>query len=125
MVNCITVDAQLWGKQVRFIPKSVVDRKGRMLTQREITSAPWRWRLFSAESMMQHGILALQNSAEEVLEIVKEVEFLACPKSPVADAKGAALLEKWRAALGLPHFYGGGLPSLHYLKKHESEFLAR
>jgi len=123
LVNCMTVDAQLWGRQVRFIPKSVVDRKGRMLTQREITSAPWRWRLFSAESMMQHGILALQNGADEVLEIVKEVELLACPKSSAAPAEGGALLEKWQATLGLPHFYGGGLPSLRYLEKHESEFL--
>jgi putative glycosyltransferase (TIGR04372 family) len=127
LVNCVTVDAQLWGKQVRFILKSVVNQDGRMLTQRELTSAPWRWRVFSAETMMEHRIVALQNSADEVLQIVKEVELLACTTSPATTgtaAEDADLLERWRATLSLPHFYGGGLPSLYYLRKHEPEFLA-
>jgi putative glycosyltransferase (TIGR04372 family) len=127
LVNCITVDAQLWGERVRFALKPVVNRERRMLTQRELTSTPWRWRVFSAETMLQHGVVALQNSPDEVLETVREVERLVGGTSLAsanAVADGADLLEKWRAKLGLPHFYGNGLPSLYYLKKYESAFLA-
>jgi putative glycosyltransferase (TIGR04372 family) len=55
LVNCVTVDAQLWGDRVRFALKPVIDRSGRMLTQREITSGPWRWQLFGAEVMFRHA----------------------------------------------------------------------
>jgi putative glycosyltransferase (TIGR04372 family) len=132
LMNCITVDAQLWGDRVRFALKPVMTQHGSMLTQRQITSSPWRWRLFGAEVMLRHGLIALESTPEEVLETAKEVEDLAnqiagqrgeIPFAPPGPVDLDGLIEAWRGCLGLPHFYGNARPSLYYLHKHRSEFL--
>jgi len=125
LVNCITVDAQLWGSRVRFAPKRIIDADGRMLSQREITSSPWRWRLFSAEVLAHHNAVAQENSSDEILETAKEVERIADPAGAgvAGDAEAARLLSDWQASLELPHFYGNARPSLHYLRKYRAQFL--
>jgi putative glycosyltransferase (TIGR04372 family) len=132
LVNCITVDAQLWNDRVRFALKPVRNREGSMLTQRQITSTPWRWRLFGAEVMLRHNLVAFENTSDEILETVKEIENLAdqiCKQTveistaPIASADTSGLIDAWRGCLGLPHFYGGAVPSFYYLRKHAPEFL--
>jgi len=128
LVNCITTDAQLWNSRVRFAMKPVTDRFGRLLTQAEITSTPWRWRMFSAEVLLQQGAKALENSSDEILETVKQVECLAEGSeerytATVPDAQ--ELHERWRNSITLPHYYGGALPSLYYLKKYAAKWLPK
>jgi putative glycosyltransferase (TIGR04372 family) len=125
LVNCITVDAQLWGKRVRFAPKRVINGSGRMLNQRELTASPWRWRLFSADVLAHHGAGANDNTADEILETAKEVEYLADsdPTLRPDGAEAAHLIEQWQRSLGLPHFYGNARPSLYYLQKYQEQFL--
>ena len=82
--------------------------------------------------MLRHNLVALENTADEILEAAREIENLAnqiCkrttenPIGPMASADTSDLIVAWRACLELPHFYGGALPSLYYLRKHASEFL--
>jgi putative glycosyltransferase (TIGR04372 family) len=128
LVNCITIDAQLWGEAVRFVSKRVRLRGegGRLLKQRETTSTPWRWRVFSAESIARHNAVAENNEGDDILETVKEVECLA-RGVPEKYERGfenpERLLERWRASLGLPYFYGNARPGLYCLRKFEDEFL--
>jgi hypothetical protein len=108
--------------------KPVTDRFGRLLTQAEITSTPWRWRMFSAEVLLQQGAKALENSSDEILETVKQVECLAEGSeerytATVPDAQ--ELHERWRNSITLPHYYGGALPSLYYLKKYAAKWLPK
>jgi putative glycosyltransferase (TIGR04372 family) len=125
LVNCISTDAQLWGSRVRFAPKPVRLRNGRMLSQREITSTPWRWRMFTAETLLHHGAFALENTPDEILETYKEVESLSVEavKRDPPDGADILLIEKWRESLEIPHFYGNAVPSLHFLRKYAVEFL--
>ncbi len=128
LVNCITIDAQLWGKAVRFVSKRVRLRgEGRrMLKQRETTSTPWRWRVFSAESIARHNAVAENNEDDDILETVKEVECLArgVPEKYESGFENPdRLLERWRGSLGLPYFYGNARPGLYCLRKFEDEFL--
>lgn len=126
LVSCITTDAQLWGDRVRFAFKSVRLVDGRLITQRELTSTPWRWRVFSADVMAYNGAVFVDNTPDEILEIVKEVESLANGDerkyaSTIPDSD--ALMDRWVASLALPHFYGNAKPSLYFLQKHANEFL--
>jgi putative glycosyltransferase (TIGR04372 family) len=125
IVNAISTDAQLWNSNVRFAPKPVrVD--GTMLTQWQLTSSPWRWRLFDAAVLGRSGGHPLNNSSDEILETVKEVHALATGRSSELEAQYATdqLLSQWRAQLSKPYYYGASRPSLYYLKKHAREFLA-
>ena len=127
LVNCITVDAQLWNNRVRFAPKAVELRDGRRLSQRELTTEPWRWRVFDAEVLGRFGAVPIDNSSDEILETVKEVEAMEQGASePYLQGVPHAgeLLETWQNRLGQPYFYGGGLPSRYYLHKHRSDFLS-
>jgi len=125
LVNCISVDAQLWGNRVRFALKPVRTHEGRMPSKRELASTPWRWRIFSADVMLRHRAVPATNTPEEVLETVKEVELLANESPPGGCSQNAtSLIEKWRLCLDLPHFYGNARPSAYYLRKYEREFLA-
>lgn len=127
LVNCITVDAQLWNSRVRFALKPVELKGGRRLSQSELTTEPWRWRVFDAEVLGRFGAVPLDNSSDEILETVKEVEAMERGTTE-AYLKGIAgseeLLETWRNQLGLPYFYGNALPSRYYLRKHQSHFLS-
>ena len=126
IVNAISTDAQLWNSDVRFALKPVRDADNTMLTQRELTSAPWRWRVFDAVVLRRSGAQPVNNSADEILGTVKEVEALASGRSAEfeADYDAAALLSRWKGQLSLPHYYGASRPSLYYLKKYDHEFLA-
>lgn len=116
LVNCITTDAQPWSGRVRFALKPVWDAAGRLLGPREMTEAPARWALYSAESMSCAGLRCEDNSPDEILETVKEVEALADGRISTGSS---GLLERWRYCLTFPHFYGAGLPSGCYLDKYQ------
>ena len=73
IVNGITTDAQLWNKNVRFALKPVRLADRSMLTQRQLTSTPWRWRVFDAAVLGRNGGRPENNSADEILQAVKEV----------------------------------------------------
>jgi putative glycosyltransferase (TIGR04372 family) len=126
LVNCITTDSQLWNSKVRFALKPVRLADGTMLTQRQLTSAPWRWRVFDAAVLGRSGGHPEDNSADEIFEAVREVLALAEGNSAEFeksyDAEG--LWSRWREKLSVPHYYGTSKPSLYYLKKHEEAFLA-
>ena len=77
IVNGITTDAQLWNKNVRFALKPVRLADKSMLTQRQLTSTPWRWWVFDAAVLGRNGGRPETNAAEEVLQAVKEVLALA------------------------------------------------
>ncbi len=127
IVNGITTDAQLWNKNVRFALKPVRLADRSMLTQRQLTSSPWRWRVFDAAVLGRNGGRPEINSADEVLQAVKEVLALAsgCAAEFESEYDAEALLSRWQDQLSLPHYYGTSRPSLYYLKKYEKEFLAK
>jgi putative glycosyltransferase (TIGR04372 family) len=121
LVNCITTDAQLWGNRVRFALKRVRLGDGKYLTQQQITSRPWRWRMFDASVLARHGANAVNNSSDEILEVVKEVEAIAIERTEVSTPPSKSeLIARWRSCLSMPHYYGNALPSLYYLKKQPS-----
>jgi putative glycosyltransferase (TIGR04372 family) len=126
IVNAITTDAQLWNSNVRFALKPVRSADGTMITQRQLTSTPWRWRVFDAVVLRRNGGHPANNSADEILGAVQEVEALASGRSAEfeADYDAAGLLSRWKGQLTLPHYYGASRPSLYYLKKYDREFLA-
>jgi putative glycosyltransferase (TIGR04372 family) len=126
IVNCITTDAQLWNSAVRFALKPVRLADGTMLTQSQLTSSPWRWRVFDAAVLGRSGAHPETNTPDEICAVLQEVEALASGRlvefEREYDAKG--LLLRWTTQLALPHYYGTSRPSLYYLKKYETEFLA-
>jgi len=125
IVNAITTDAQLWNGNVRFALKPVRLADGTMLTQRQLTSTPWRWRVFDAAVLGRNGAHPENNSAEDILRTVDEV--LAIAEGRIAefdsDHDAERLLARWRRALELPYYYGMSRPSLGFLARHEKEFL--
>jgi putative glycosyltransferase (TIGR04372 family) len=126
LVNCITTDAQLWGDRVRFIPKTVYVDRDRLISQAELTSAPWRWRMFSAEVLAHWNATAIDNQGDEILETIKQVEMLAAGKEDGyirAFQEGADLIQYWRRSLSLPHFYGNAQAGVYFLQKHRAAFL--
>lgn len=127
LVNCITTDAQLWSSKVRFVFKSIVSQKGESLSQAQITSTPWRWRVFNAEILRRYDFYIMDNTSDEILETVKEIDSLA--KGELSGYQKNypeynMLLARWQKCLDFPEFYGLAVPSLHYLKKHEQTYLA-
>jgi hypothetical protein len=62
-----------------------------------------------------------ENSADEILETVKEVFALTAGR--VAPSS-SALIETWREAVSIPGFYGSALPSTYFLEKYRKEFFA-
>ena len=126
LVNCISTDAQLWHRQVRFIPKRIVLQSGCALAQAELTRSPWRWRQFDAGVLARYGATPIDNTADEILETVKEVMALATGKADDYAAtieEASELISRWQESLSMPHFYGGAQISLYYLKEHQASFL--
>jgi putative glycosyltransferase (TIGR04372 family) len=125
IVNAITTDAQLWNKDVRFALKPVRLADGTMLTQRQLTSSPWRWRVFDAAVLGRSGARPVTNSSAEILQTAREVVALASGRSAEFEAEydTAALLSRWRNALTLPYYYGTSRPGLDYLDRYKDEFL--
>lgn len=127
LVNCISTDAQIWHRQVRFAPKRIILQNGRSLQQTELTQSPWRWRLFDATVLARHGATPIDNTSDEILETVKEVMALATGKADdyAAGVEAAGVLNsRWRESLSMQHFYGGAQISLYYLKKHQAWLLS-
>lgn len=127
LVNCITTDAQLWGKHVRFALKWIRLPNGTYLTQRDITSSPWRWRFFTAEYLLKNGGTPIENSPEEILEVVKEVEAIAEGKSDSylsAFPNYGRLIERWIYSLSVPYYYGNARPSAFWVTRNQ-DFLER
>jgi hypothetical protein len=89
-----------------------------MLSQREMTS-DWRWALATIQTMASNGLTACDNSPDEILETVREVDALANGIRSSHDR----LIEVWRGSLGAPHAYGASLPGLHFLRNHAAAFL--
>ncbi|MGJ4892268.1 TIGR04372 family glycosyltransferase [Bradyrhizobium sp. HKCCYLRH3099] len=125
IVNAITTDAQLWHANVRFALKHVRLRDGTTLTQRQLTSEPWRWRVFDAAVLGRNGAHPENNSSDEICHAVEEVLALAEGRSAEFEARydTAGLLDRWKRSLALPYFYGPSRPSLAFLAKHEKTFL--
>jgi len=126
LVNCITTDAQLWNSNVRFALKPVLLPDGSLLTQRQLTHSPWRWRVFDAAVLARNKALPKNNSSDEICAVVREVEALANGRSAEfeKDYEAETLWERWKEQLAQPYYYGTSRPSLYYLKKYEKEFLA-
>jgi putative glycosyltransferase (TIGR04372 family) len=127
IVNAISTDAQLWNKDVRFALKPVRLTDGTMLTQRQLTSSPWRWRVFDAAVLGRSGAHPVTNSAAEILQTAKEVVALASgrPAEFEAEYDTATLLSRWRHELTLPYYYGTSRPSLGFLERYKNDFLPR
>jgi putative glycosyltransferase (TIGR04372 family) len=127
LVNCISTDAQIWHRQVRFAPKRIVLQSGCTLSQAELTRSPWRWRLFDAAVLARYGGTPADNTSDEILETVKEVMALATGKSDeyAAGVEAASdLNSRWQESLSMPYFYGSAQISLYYLKKHQASLLS-
>jgi putative glycosyltransferase (TIGR04372 family) len=121
MVNAISSVGLLWSVDTRFAPKPIHTRDGRMLSQREATSEQWRWAYPTYESLARAGLAVSENSADEILETVKEVFALTAGHAAPANS---TLIETWRGAVSIPGFYGSALPSAYFLEKYRKEFLA-
>lgn len=126
LVNCITTDAQLWNSKVRFALKQITTSEGNILTQHEVTTRPWRWRMFGAEVLRRHHAIVQDNSSDEILEVVKEIDSLA--NGTIAEynncfPRADKLIAKWKNSLAFSEYYGAALPSIYYLQKHENTFL--
>jgi putative glycosyltransferase (TIGR04372 family) len=126
LVNCISTDAQLWHRQVRFTPKQIVLHNGSAVALTELTGSPWRWRVFDAGVLARHGATLIDNTSDEILETVKEVMALTTGTTgDYATSVGATddLYSRWQDGLSMPHYYGGAQISLYYLKKHRASLL--
>ncbi|HSW71123.1 MAG TPA: TIGR04372 family glycosyltransferase, partial [Gammaproteobacteria bacterium] len=126
LVNCASPDAQVWSSRVRFVFKPVLRSTGGPLNQLELTSTPWRWRMFNIEVLQRHDAEIQNNTADEILETVKEVHHLAKGEAPSYNQnfpECRRLLTQWKASLAFPEYYGAAQPSLYYLQKHAETFL--
>jgi putative glycosyltransferase (TIGR04372 family) len=126
LVNCISTDAQIWHRQVRFIPKRIVLENGCELAQVDLTRSPWRWRQFDAAVLARHGATPIDNTSDEILETVKEVMALTSGTADdyATDVEAVSdLYSRWQESLSMPHFYGCARISLYYLKKHQVTLL--
>jgi putative glycosyltransferase (TIGR04372 family) len=123
LVNCISTDAQLWNQRVRFALKTVRLADGTKLDAKELSSAPWRWRVFDAAVLARAGGYLQNNTPDEICEVVKEVDALASGRSVEFESKyeAEALLSHWRQQLYLPHYYGTGRPGLTLLKSSQAQ----
>ena len=126
IVNCISTDAQLWNSGVRFALKPVRLADGKMLTQSQLTSTPWRWRVFDAALLGRSGAHINTNTPDEICAVLQEVEALASGRLAEFEHEYEAdtLLSRWMTQLALPHYYGTSKPSLYFLRKYEADFLA-
>ncbi|MBC7405720.1 MAG: TIGR04372 family glycosyltransferase [Cytophaga sp.] len=120
IVNAITSLGQIYPKSTRFALKPVRTIEGRMLTQLEMTSDTWRWAFPTHESLRRADLTVDENSADEILETVKETLVLAETNHPTSNS---ALIQKWRRNLSYPGYYGASQPSEYFLSKYGSEFL--
>lgn len=120
MVNALTSLGQIWPKNTRFALKPVRTNEGRLLSQSEITSDQWRWAFPTHESLSNAGLVVEENSADEILETVRETLALTDPLAPKVILPW---LEKWTQSLSFPGYYGGSQPSAYFIEKYGKDFL--
>lgn len=120
MVNAISSVGLLWSVDTRFALKPIHTREGRMLSQREATSEQWRWAYPTHESLTRAGLNVSDNSADEILETVKEVFAITAGGAP----QDAGLIDLWRGSVSIPGFYGSALPSSYFLEKYGRQMFA-
>jgi putative glycosyltransferase (TIGR04372 family) len=105
-VNCITTEFQPWTSSVRFAFKPVRDRKAELLTLSNLTSDK-RWALATTQTMAYSGMTSAENSPEEILATVVEVDAL----SRGMPVSSEAIAPRWRETLSVPYAFGGSLPA--------------
>jgi len=95
---------------------------GTELGAKELSSAPWRWRVFDAAVLARTGAYLQNNTPEEICEVVREVYALANGRAAEfeSECETEALLSHWRQQLSLPHYYGTGRPGLTLLKSSQA-----
>jgi putative glycosyltransferase (TIGR04372 family) len=120
MVNAISSVGLLWSTDTRFTLKPVRTKEGRLLTQREVTSEEWRWAFPTHESLAHAGLTVSENTADEILEAVRETFALTLVTSA---ASVSPQIEAWRASVSIPGFYGAATPSAYFLEKYGRSFL--
>ncbi len=119
LVNCITTDAQLWPSNVRFCLKWIKFKDGSVLNQTQLTSTPWRWRMFSAELLGRFGARIYDNTEVEILETVKQTMAMVEGKEDEYFAsidEARSLRDTWQQSLALPYYYGAAQPAVYPLK---------
>jgi putative glycosyltransferase (TIGR04372 family) len=120
MVNALSSVGLIWSKDTRFALKLVRTREGRLLTQSEVTSEKWRWAFPTHEALANAGPMVGENSADEILETVKETLALT---SVGPSAPASPWLEAWRRSVTIPGFYGAAEPSAYFLEKYGKDFV--
>jgi putative glycosyltransferase (TIGR04372 family) len=123
LVNCITTDAQLWSSKVRFVLKKIIVDNNRVLNQSELTSSPWRWRVFDAGVLTRYNARIEDNTVEEILEAVTEIEHFANGKLEHEADKDDQWVVKWRSILSLPYYYGAARPARYCVHQQGSIYL--
>jgi putative glycosyltransferase (TIGR04372 family) len=122
MVNALSSVGLIWSKDTRFAPKLVRTKEGRLLTQSEVTSEKWRWAFPTHESLADAGLTVEENSADEILETVREALALTFAGSP---APASPWLEAWHRSVTIAGFYGSAVPSAYFLEKYGKDFLQK
>jgi putative glycosyltransferase (TIGR04372 family) len=120
MVNALSSVGLIWCKGTRFALKPVRTKEGRLLTQREVTSEEWRWAFPTHESLADAGLTVEENSADEILETVKETLALTFAGTP---EPASSWREAWHRSVTIPGFYGAAVPSAYFLEKYGKNFL--
>jgi hypothetical protein len=75
--------------------------------------------MFDLDVMKRHQVTLRENSSDEILETVKEVEALANGSNNL----DYDLLADWQKCLSIPHYYGNAKPSRYFLEKYHAAFL--
>ena len=122
MVNALSSVGLIWSKDTRFALKLVRTKEGRLLTQSEVTSEKWRWAFPTHESLGYAGLMVEENSADEILETVRDTLALTFSGSP---ALASPWLEAWHRSVTIPGFYGSAVPSAYFLEKYGKDFLQK
>jgi putative glycosyltransferase (TIGR04372 family) len=120
MVNALSSVGLIWGKDTRFALKPVRTKEGRLLTQSEVTSEKWRWAFPTHESLAHAGLTVEENSADEILETVRETLALTFARSP---APASPWLKAWHRSVTISGFYGAAVPGAYFLEKYGKDFV--
>lgn len=118
-VNCITTEYQPWNSRVRFCLKSVTRSDGTRYSQRDLSENS-RYLLATSESMAAAGLVAQDNTAEEILATVQEVDMMIDGQFAGDDE----ILERWQRCLAQPYAYGGAWPAAGFLRLQREEFFS-
>jgi putative glycosyltransferase (TIGR04372 family) len=121
LLNCISNYAQLWDANVIFSLKRMRWRAaGRYLSLSEMTAPSVLWSTFNDALLGKLGIDVVNNSRDEILELVKEMLARVDGRPPsISDD----LSLRWTRALPQPFHYGGARPAASFLARHHETLL--